>query len=115
MGRKKRSISTEPRPNDGWIVQTEIQINGRNVVPDTELKIKGERGRFRFLKHVTTEKGIEWIEAFGGPKGAEKWRNFRPDRVKTVHSKKNTTKHLAKQHKEKQASKKEEKDSNEQV
>ena len=107
MARKKKYKSDVPRPNDGWIVSTEIQINGRNVVPGTELKIKRNRGRFRFLKHVTTEKGVEWIEVIGGPKGAEKWRSFRVDAVKTVHYKKKSTKSLAQQHKEKLKIKKE--------
>ena len=65
-------------------VTTELQINGRNVAVGTELSIKGERGRFRFLKHMATAT-TEWIDVWGGPSGREQMRSFRPDRVKTVH------------------------------
>jgi hypothetical protein len=54
MAKKKKSVASGPRPNDNWVVETEIQINGRNVVPGTELKIEGERGRFRFMRYVIT-------------------------------------------------------------
>lgn len=100
MAKKKTTHIEGPKPNDNWIVSTEIQINGRHVIPGTELKIKGERGRFRFLKHVQTETS-EWIDVIGGPKGTDQWRSFYPDRVKTVHYKNTTDTNLAKAFKEK--------------
>lgn len=74
-------------------VNTELQVHGRNVAPGTELSIKGERGRFRFVKHVTTAT-TEWIDVWGGPKGREQMRSFRPEQVKTVHYKNMTGKNL---------------------
>lgn len=104
--RRKGSTPTGPKPNDGWIYLTEIQINGRNVTKGTELKISGERGRFRFVQHVTTNDGKVWIDVFGGPKHMETMRSFYPDRVKRVHYKNQTVANLAIEHKEKMAAKK---------
>jgi hypothetical protein len=103
---RKNKINT-PRLDDAWVVTTEIQINGRNVSPGTELKISGERGRFRFIKHVKTGEA-EWVDVWGGTKGGETWRSFRPDRVKTVHYKNKTVENLAVEYKQKQRDKKEE-------
>jgi hypothetical protein len=99
MARKKTEVPVAPKPCDAWNIETEIQINGRNVVKGTELKISGERGRFRFIKKVTTDKDVIWIDVYGGPKGAESIRSFRPERVKTVHSKNKTDFHLAQEFK----------------
>jgi hypothetical protein len=69
-----------------WVVQTETVINNRNVRPGTQLSIRGERGRFRFEKHVLNLRtGAEWISVIGGPEGAPMCRDFRPDRVRKVH------------------------------
>jgi hypothetical protein len=107
MGRKKISnVPAAPRPCDKWEILTEMQINGRNVTKGTELKISGERGRFRFIKFVRTDVGIEWVDVHGGPKGAECLRSFRLDRIKTVHYKNKTDANLAVEHKEKMKAKK---------
>lgn len=111
MGRKKKAgLASGPKPNDAWIYLTEIQINGRNVSKGTELKISGERGRFRFVQHVTNHDGISWIDVWGGSKGADCMRSFYLDRVKRVHYKNQTTANLAIEHKEKMAAKKAELD-----
>jgi hypothetical protein len=112
MARKKKIVDEGPRPCDSWEIQTEIQINGRNVTRGTELKIAGERGRFRFIKYVKTEKGVEWVDVIGGPKGAECWRSFRPEQVKTVHYKNKTDAAMAAQHKEKLKALREEREAN---
>lgn len=113
MRRKKRDDSSNtPKPNDGWTYQTEIQINGRHVAPGTELKIVGERGRFRFVKYVDTG-DTGWIDVWGGPKGSECLRSFRLDRVRRVHYKNQTIGNLALEHKAKQALKAAEKESSE--
>lgn len=98
MGRRKKEVG--PKPNDNWIIDTEITVNNRNVVPGTELKISGERGRFRFIKKVINGES-EWIDVWGGKKGSENLRSFRVDRIKTVHSKNQTYQNLAKQYKTK--------------
>jgi hypothetical protein len=107
MARKKQSVPSGPRPNDNWVIETEIQINGRNVVPGTELKIEGERGRFLFMRYVVNGE-ISWIDVHGGPKGYEHTRSFRLDRVKRVHYKNQSTKNLAKEYKEKLKAKRDE-------
>jgi hypothetical protein len=58
--------------------------SGRILAPGMELSIVGERGRFKFIKHVISG-GREWIDVLGGRNGHEKIRSFRPDRVATVH------------------------------
>lgn len=113
MGRKRKAEEpSEPRPNSGWEYTTELQINGRNVAPGTELKITGERGRFRFMRVVRTPEGKEWLDVWGGPKGAEQWRSFKIDKVKRVHYKNITTKAMAQKYKDKQASLREDREDN---
>jgi len=77
--RRKR----KPRPSPhGWtITETVIAPSGRHLTPGIELKIRGERGRFRFARYVDTGKA-QWIEVFDRDR---KCRFFRLDRVRTVH------------------------------
>ena len=100
MGRKRKSVPQDPRPNDTWEYITELQINGRNVSKGTELKMRAERGRFRFV-HIVKTPTAEWIDVWGGPKGSESMRSFRLDRVKTVHYKNQTVPNLANEYKQK--------------
>ena len=106
MARRKKAQPQEPRPNDHWTVTTELQINGRNVIPGTELKIYGERGRFVFMKHVDTGSS-SWIDVWGGPYKSEKLRSFAIEQVQTVHYKKRTVKALAQEYKDKKQAVKE--------
>jgi hypothetical protein len=96
---RRQKIKT-PMANAHWEIKTEIQVNGRNVTPNTELSISGERGRFRFIKYVNTGEA-EWIDVWGGPKKSENWRSFRLDRIKTVHYKNRTDANLAVVYKQK--------------
>jgi hypothetical protein len=57
---------------------------GRILTPGVELTISGERGRFRFIRHVTSG-DRQWVDVLGGKAGHEKIRSFRPDRVVVVH------------------------------
>lgn len=107
MGRRKKSTAEVTGSIKDWEITTEIQINGRNVEPGTELKIKGERGRFRFIKYVVAPEG-SWIDVWGGTKHAQQLRSFRLDRVARVHYKNTTDKALAQEYKEKKAIIKEE-------
>lgn len=106
MGRRKKAEKVD-NPSADWEVAYEMQINGRNVEPGTELKIEGERGRFRFIKHVLTSTA-EWIDVWGGPKHAQQWRSFRTEKVKRVHYKNTTEQALAAEYKAKKAAMKEE-------
>lgn len=76
--------TTNSYPLD-WTVTTEWTYNNRKVVPGTELSIRGEPGRFRFVKHVQTGAGAEWVDVWGGPSNRECYRAFRPERIRTVH------------------------------
>lgn len=93
---KKRNVVSHP---ESWIVTNEIQVNGRTVSVGTELSIKGESGRFRFMKHVKTQTA-EWIDVVGGKKGYSTCRSFRVSQVKTVHWKNRTDKNIVKERKE---------------
>jgi hypothetical protein len=106
MGRRKKATKSDD-PSKDWEVTTELQINGRYVKKGTELKISGERGRFRFLQHVKTQ-GAEWIDVWGGPKQKEQTRSFYLDRVVRVHSKNKTDAALAEVYKDKKKAVKEE-------
>lgn len=75
------------------ITTTEMTVNNRHVAKGTEISIQGERGRFRFVKHVQNNQA-EWIDVWGGPKGREQMRSFRPNRIKRVHYKNQTAKSL---------------------
>lgn len=70
-----------PRYSDGWIVSEECRINNKVVTYGTELSIRGERGRFKFLKHVINNE-YEWIEVMSPN---DQFRSFRLNQVKTVH------------------------------
>lgn len=105
MGRKKKVVDSGPKPNDGWVYTTEVQINGRKVTPGTELKITGERGRFRFIQVVNTGT-VEWVDVWGGGKGSEVCRSFYMDKIKRVHYKNRTTANLAVEYKQKLKDKK---------
>lgn len=62
-----------------------MKINGRHIEPGTELSVHGEPGRFIF-RWLTGEHLTCW----GGRQGREKYRTFRTDQIKTVHTKPKT-------------------------
>jgi hypothetical protein len=66
---------------NNWIVSEECRINNKIVTPGTELSIRGERGRFKFLKHVINSEH-EWIDVLSS---TNQFRSFPRDKVKTVH------------------------------
>lgn len=77
-----RKRKYKPLRDNGWtITTTVIAPSGRHLTPGTELKITGQRGRFRFLRYVDTGKA-QWIEVIDRDR---KCRFFRLDRVRTVH------------------------------
>ena len=91
--RRKYKRSDTSLPAD-WQQYETATVNGRHLEPGTEVKIQGERGRFRFMHRVTRDSGVEWLTFWGGAKGCEAYRSFRPERIKTVHRMKLTPKAL---------------------
>ena len=91
MGRRKKSVDQTPAvpsPTAHWITSEEIMLHGRHVIRGSELSIKGERGRFNFIKHVLNPKtGSEWIDVVGGPTGYKTMRSFHIDKIRRVHNK----------------------------
>jgi hypothetical protein len=91
IARKTRDRSNEPHPF-GWIESTEVRVNGRVLTPGTEVKLidrsdpkRNRRGRFRFVKHVVTPDGKEWLDFIGGKAGHEAWTSAYASEVRTVH------------------------------
>jgi hypothetical protein len=72
-----------PQHPQGWIVAGTYRHGNSTITAATEISISGERGRFRFVRHVI--KGdTEWIDVVGlGPH--QTMRSFRPDRITRVH------------------------------
>jgi hypothetical protein len=77
---RSREAIAEQAAAQGWTVSYQIKIHGRDVSLGTELSSPG-RGRLRFVAHVRTAAGVEWINCLG-PTG---FCSVRPDRVATVH------------------------------
>lgn len=73
-----------PLPED-WTLSFHYVANGRHLEPGTEFSIRGESGRFRFIRYVERENGDSWIDCIGGTKHVKMFRSFRPNRVRTVH------------------------------
>lgn len=65
--------------------QYQAVANGRHLVPGTEVSIRGERGRFRFINAQETKAGLTVLNFVGGPSGHEVFRSFYPERVRRVH------------------------------
>lgn len=82
MGRRKSKVQT-PSACAHWVMTDSLMINGRHVSRGTELSIRGERGRFKFFKHVVNG-DKEWIDVIDRFRA---FRSFRPDDVKRVHYK----------------------------
>jgi len=102
---RRKSKSITPDLSADWEKSESLQVNGRNIQPGTELRIRNQRGRFRFIKHVKTPAGAEWVDVWGGPKGCEQWRSFRTEQVQRVHYKNQTGKNLVKARKEEEETK----------
>lgn len=85
MGKKRNSASIREFPTS-WTKHETMKINGRILEKGSEFSVKGQRGRFRFIAHVVTDK-TEWIDCIGGQKGYEVFRSFNPDQVRRVHVK----------------------------
>jgi len=84
---RRRTTTAVGLVDADWERSAEITVNGRRVVSGTELSIRGVPGRYRFVEHVRTPPGAEWITCLGKARAGEPvhFRSFHPDRVKTVH------------------------------
>jgi len=91
MTRRRKTTQTATYP-EGWVVSESCTVNGRNLVPGTEVSVRGQKGRFRFIKHVVNG-DKEWIDVMGGANEAQ-FRSFRPSQVRTVHRKNRTRANL---------------------
>lgn len=89
LTRRRTGYAAQPHPAC-WQVSASYQHGTRLVEPGQPLKISGERGQFRFLRHVVVEpedrrrKRREWIDVVGGTPGVTMFRSFRPDRIRRV-------------------------------
>ncbi|WP_036959210.1 hypothetical protein [Promicromonospora kroppenstedtii] len=86
---KRRVPVPHHDPSADWTRSTtHTSAKGRHIGPGTEFSVYGEPGRFRFVEHVTTPAGVEWVTGHGGPRKVRVCRSFRPERIKRVHTKK---------------------------
>lgn len=89
LTRRRTGYAAQPHP-DNWHVSASYQHGSQQLTPGRLLKIRGERGQFRFLRHVMAEpadhrrKRREWIDVVGGTPGVTMFRSFRPDRIRRV-------------------------------
>ncbi|BBC53783.1 hypothetical protein PBI_JF4_68 [Mycobacterium phage JF4] len=67
------------------LITEPVKVNGRALEPGTEVSVKGESGRFRFVKATRTSKGLTVLDFVGGTPGRESFRSFYPERIETVH------------------------------
>jgi len=82
MGKRKQHPMGDPRPGTTHNYRWQAE-SGMWIERGQELRISGEMGRFRFVRHVATQ-AAEWIEVWDSNR---RYRFFRPDRVKRVHRK----------------------------
>ncbi|ATN94061.1 hypothetical protein J4U01_gp097 [Mycobacterium phage Kumao] len=73
----------------------EVEVNGKLLTVDTEVSIKGERGRFRFKYARYTKDGRLNLTFVGGPFGYETFRTFYPEKIRRVHRINRTAKNIA--------------------
>jgi hypothetical protein len=61
-----------------------LTVGTRTIEAGEEVKVAGERGRFRFLAHVTSSAAQEWVDVWGPASGAPKARSFTIDRIRPL-------------------------------
>lgn len=67
MAKKKKSIDERPLVlNPAWVISYAYTHGKEELVPGDIIKFKGERGTFKFLRHVHhMEKNVDWIDCIG--------------------------------------------------
>ena len=59
---------------------TVTEWNG--LAPGDDIKVKGERGYYKFRSAALDEDGVaQWVTVIGGPMHHSSFRHFTPDRI----------------------------------
>jgi hypothetical protein len=77
---RSRETLVEAAAVQGWTISYQTKIHGRTVSLGTEITVPS-RGRLRFVGHIRTAAGVEWLTCLS-PRG---FYSVRPDQVSTVH------------------------------
>lgn len=56
----------------------EMEVGGRPLTTGSGVRVRGERGAFRFICLVLDERGNS-VLLYGGTPGHERWRSVRPE------------------------------------
>ena len=95
MSRKKKT--TAPiGPPAGWVVSDTYQISPQITLnKGDECRIKGEQGKYTFMRHVINtnlDPQREWVDLWGGSHGHGQFRAIHTDRLKHVPEKRSRRK-----------------------
>jgi len=87
MARKLKT--TKPvGPPQGWVVSDSYQISPQvTLTKGDECRIKGEQGKYKFMRHVVNtnlDPQSEWIDLWGGSHGHGQWRSIQVERLKHI-------------------------------
>lgn len=77
---RKRTKRVRPLP-EHWQREHHLRVHGRHVYPGTELRITGQRGRFRFESVTRTPRAV-WVDVRDKD---GRWRSFSVQQIRTVH------------------------------
>lgn len=69
--------------DEKWAIGYEHLLDdGIILEPGNLFRLEGEKGkRYRYIRTVTTDKGVTWIDCFGGPNQHQKSRSMDPDQI----------------------------------
>lgn len=85
---KKLKASTPVEPPKGWEITHSYQLSPQvTLYKGDECRIKGEQGKYRFIRHVINtnlDSDSEWVDLWGGSHGHGQWRSIRPDCLKHI-------------------------------
>lgn len=76
----KKQVIAPMNLNPNWLVSEEYQHGRDLIIPGDKIKIKFERGEYKFIRHVYhTQKDVEWIDCVS----EEGFRSFYIDQLKS--------------------------------
>lgn len=90
MSTKRTSRKQAEFPSHWQIFNTFTMACGTVLEKGDDCKVNGERGTYRFNKHVIAQedgKLVEWVTLYGGNTGQEQWRSVYPNQIKAVKKK----------------------------